>query len=292
MSIRLFTTERGATVVTNIDVLETKAAGANAHLTLGTPLKIGVFAHLPQKDCQFEDLDELIARFGHPFAQRFQEIQRHRKYFAGPPVCPASFPPAQPTRTPLSIDAIGLVADGTLLQATHRAGTCPAACNNRRRPASDTVGCMQDDFEQHFSRTFAGVSDYCLGLYRGDGAEAARNGPGVGWGVIAFKASSAGRVHLVPFRISHKGFYVQLPGEHSSLLIPSLSKLVDKFKRAMLRTRQPPPAPAPAPAPPQYGQYAAGAGPQAAGGYGHPSRGTYGRYAPTGHMMRGAHGGY
>lgn len=78
---------------------------------------------------------------------------------------------------------------------------------------------VQEDVEEQLTRTFTGQADYRLGLFRGDGAEIARNGPGVGWGMIAYKTSVEGKVHRVPFRISHHGFYVRFQGDtHSNVV--------------------------------------------------------------------------
>lgn len=75
------------------------------------------------------------------------------------------------------------------------------------------------------SRVVGDQPDYRLGMYRGDGDEQARNGPGVGWGMIAYKLSARTRVQHVPFRVSHKGFYVRFPGEDKSVLVRNLLAL-------------------------------------------------------------------
>jgi hypothetical protein len=76
-----------------------------------------------------------------------------------------------------------------------------AACSH---PAHD----VQDAVDEQLTRTFPGSPDYRLALFRGDGPEQTRDGPGVGWGYIAYKLRQGGRVHHIPFRISHLGYYV------------------------------------------------------------------------------------
>jgi hypothetical protein len=78
---------------------------------------------------------------------------------------------------------------------------------------------VQEDVEEQLTRTFTGQADYRLGLFRGDGAEVARNGPSVGWGTISYKTSVEGKVHRVPFRISHQGFYVRFQGDNHSTVV-------------------------------------------------------------------------
>jgi hypothetical protein len=78
---------------------------------------------------------------------------------------------------------------------------------------------MQATVDAQLHATFGGQADYRLALYRGDGDEQARDGPGVGWGMIAYKMSARHRVKHVPFRISHKGFYVRFLGEDQSVVV-------------------------------------------------------------------------
>ena len=79
LSMRLFTASGGHPVIQNVDVLETKSnRGAGGHLTLGTPLKIEVFQY--HGALEFEDLDEVLARFVAPYAARFADVRRHRKF--------------------------------------------------------------------------------------------------------------------------------------------------------------------------------------------------------------------
>jgi hypothetical protein len=86
MSLRLFTSETGAVVTQNIDVMETKAANIGSHLSLGTPLRIEVFAYHNKAEAEFEDLDELLIRFVEPYIAKFREVMNHKKFLPGQPV--------------------------------------------------------------------------------------------------------------------------------------------------------------------------------------------------------------
>jgi hypothetical protein len=81
---------------------------------------------------------------------------------------------------------------------------------------------MQAVVDAQLESTFAEQADYRLGLYRGDGDEQSRDGPGVGWGMIAYKMSKRHRVKHIPFRISHKGYYVRFLGEEQSMVVRAL----------------------------------------------------------------------
>lgn len=87
-------------------------------------------------------------------------------------------------------------------------------------PAQLRRACVQQHVDAALAQAPGGGADYRLGLFRGDGPEEARQGPGVGWGYIAYKTGAAdAKVHHVYFRLSHQGFYCRLPTEkHSSLV--------------------------------------------------------------------------
>ena len=65
----------GADVLLSVEVAEgEKAGGPGAHLQLGRPLTIATVAG-PQ---QFEDLDEILARFAEPLVSHVASVARHR----------------------------------------------------------------------------------------------------------------------------------------------------------------------------------------------------------------------
>jgi hypothetical protein len=152
---------------------------------------------------------------------------------------------------------------------------------------------MQDAVDEQITRAWSGAPDYRLALFRGDGPEEARNGPGVGWGYVAFKTAGAGRVHHLPFRISHQGYYVRFQGEARSTVVRSVEKLIARFKKSLQdgnrygsarhrsgTTAAYPPVPTQAHGyggQAQYGGYAAEAGPPSAAGH-------YGGYPGTGRV--------
>jgi hypothetical protein len=51
-----------------------KGGGAGAHLQLGRPLSITTVAGAQE----FEDLDEIVARYAEPLAANFKAVTRHR----------------------------------------------------------------------------------------------------------------------------------------------------------------------------------------------------------------------
>lgn len=87
------------------------------------------------------------------------------------------------------------------------------------------AACVQGEVDEQLQRTFSGQPDYRLALFRGDGPEEARNGPGIGWGFLAYKTSHQDRVHHMPFRVSPAGFYVRFDNEPKSTVVRNLALL-------------------------------------------------------------------
>eukprot|EP00892_Ulva_mutabilis_P012129 jgi/Ulvmu1/9289/UM050_0038.1 len=83
LSMRLFTRGNRVPVVQCIDLLETKSQKLGNHLTLGTPLRIGLFDYLDAASTEFEDLDDVLVNFVRPYVDRFRDVTLHKHYFAG-----------------------------------------------------------------------------------------------------------------------------------------------------------------------------------------------------------------
>lgn len=73
----------------------------------------------------------------------------------------------------------------------------------------------QIEVDDHLGQVFMGHAEYRLCLHWGEDVPASAHRPGIGWGMVAVKASRGNPRHY-HFRISHKGYYARFEGDDRS----------------------------------------------------------------------------
>lgn len=72
--MQLYSGPSGDDIIMHKDVKEGRKKGGQ--LTLGTPLTLLTDGNKTEE--KFEDLDEILARFAEPMAERVQQVVKHR----------------------------------------------------------------------------------------------------------------------------------------------------------------------------------------------------------------------